>query len=305
MKHFLSSLMLFAALFTGAEEQVKKTEKAPEPVKAVVAGTSLNVRAAANTRSEVLCQIGKDQEVTVFEVKDNWARIQAPESSIVWILSENLKDGVVESECSIYAGPAILYSVVGKLKKGAAIKVVRGSEKWMQIVPPKGISAWVSAKYLEFPEIVVHRPADKIVKEKDEQPVEVVKDKDELAAKVSELKDNREVIASLDPGDKQYYFDKKIVAEKGQHLVTGTITELKKPVENLATHALVVKVDKKYYTVCYLRSSTYKLDEWLGKRVAVQGKQELIAGWQRPVIIASSIRPILGNPTVKMREQKQ
>lgn len=300
MKQFSSFFLLFATFFAISEI---KTVKPLESVKAIVVADSLNVRAIANTRSEVLCQIIKNQEVAVFEVKENWARIQAPRNSIVWIQAENLQKGLIKHECSIYAGPAILYSVIGKLKIGNAVQVVRGSEKWIQIVPPKGIGAWVSDKYLKFPEITVEHRVEKpdLV---EEIPLVKVDPKTDLEAKVAALKDNKKLIASLDPGDKQYYFDKKLANEKGHQLLTGTITKLKKPIANLASHALVIKVDKKYYTICYLRSTTYKLDEWVGKTVAVQGKEELIAGWQHSVIVAESIRPILGKPVFKMNEKK-
>lgn len=308
MKYFFGSMLALFSLMVGAQEAEKKVvekkieEKSPV-VTATVDANSLNVRPIANTRSEVLCQLGKDDEVTVFEVKDNWARIQAPESAIVWVEAKNLRADLVRSECTIYAGPASLYTVVGKLQIGKKVKIVRGSEKWTQIVPPAGISAWVSADYLKFPEILVH--GDKTEKvAKDEKKADKKDDVRDIGEKVGDLKDNKDLIASLDPGDKQYYFDKKLAAEKGFKVVTGTVTKLKKPVENLATHALVIKVDKKFYTLCYLRSTVYELDEWLNKAVSIQGKEELIAGWQRSVIEVNSMHPILGKPVLKMNEKK-
>ena len=153
MKQFIFCSLLFLGTTFGFAQDPKNP--ADKKIEATVTGSGLNVRALANTRSEVLCQLGKDQKITVFEVKKNWARIQAPKDAVVWTQRENIKDGKVAKECSVYAGPAILYSEVSKLKVGEKIEEVRGSEKWVQIVPPEGISAWISAEYIKFPEIEV------------------------------------------------------------------------------------------------------------------------------------------------------
>lgn len=286
MQHFLR-LFLLTLTTVSLFAQTTGTP-ADKSIDATVTGSGLNVRALANTRSEVLCQLRKDQQITVFEIKNEWARIQAPKDAVIWIQAENIKDNKAVKDAPLYAGPAILYSQVSKVKAGQIIEVIRGSEKWKQIVPPKGISAWISAEYIKFPEIKVKETGDT---ENIKKPVEKKKDE--------------EVIASLDPGDKQYYFDKKLATEKGLQLVTGTVSKLKKPIENLATHALIITVNRQYHTLCYLRSSNYKLNEWLNKEVAVQGKQELIAGWKRPVIDVTNIRPIIGKPQLKMKESNE
>lgn len=284
MKQFLLLLFLAGTLTIFAQNP---KNPADEKIEATVTGSGLNVRALANTRSEVLCQLGKDQKITVFEVKKNWARIQAPKDAVVWTQRENIKDGKVAKECSVYAGPAILYSEVSKLKVGEKIEEVRGSEKWVQIVPPEGISAWISAEYIKFPEIKVTKSAPKDSKD---EPKAEDKTKDE------------KVVATLDPGDKQFYFDQKMATEKGLKLIVGTVSKLKKPIENLATHALLIKVNRKHHTICYLRSANYKLEDWVGKEVAVQGKQEMIAGWKHYIVEVSDVRPILGKPELKMKE---
>ncbi len=286
MKRFF--LLLSLVTFTTFAQDAKNP--ADKKIEATVTGSGLNVRALANTRSEVLCQLGKDQQITVFEVKKNWARIQAPKDAVVWTQRENIKDDKVIKEASLYAGPAILYSEVSKLKVGQKVEEVRGSEKWVQIVPPEGISAWISAEYIKFPEIKVTEASSEKATEKVE------------TEKSEEKKSDEKVVATLDPGDKQYYFDKKMATEKGLQLVTGTVSKLKKPIENLASHALIVKVNRKYYTLCYLRSTNYKLEDWVGKEVAVQGKQEMIAGWKHSIVEVSDIRPILGKPELKMKE---
>ncbi len=288
---FLTVLCLTTTIFAANEK------KAEAKVKAIVNATSLNVRVKKSTESEVLCSLSKGAEVTVIAVNDDWAKIVIPKQARVWLESKNQKDGIITKDATLYAGPAVLYSPIGKITKGAKIKKIRGSAKWFQIEPPKQLFAWVGSKFLTFPEI-------KVVKKSDDKkaPVErVITEEKNLENEVKEVKKDK-IIATLKPGDKEFYFNQKQTNDKGLQLVTGTVTKLKAEVKDLATHALVIKVDDNYQTICYLRSKAFKLDEWQGKNVAIKGNVEQIAGWRRPIIIVDSLKEILEAPSIKLKK---
>lgn len=59
-------------------------------------------------------------------------------------------------------------------------------------------------------------------------------------------------------------------------------------------HAIVSKMDKEYFAVCYLHSDSINLDKWIKKRVSVTGMVKFVKGWKRPVLIVDKIRGIMG-----------
>jgi len=266
MKHIFLSLIFLAVLAANATAMSKE-----KPVTAIVKANSLNVRVQPNTKSTILSQVFRGNTLQVVSVDGEWAQVVVPRSAQVWVETKGLKDGVViHNDTPIYAGPAVQYAQVGDLAKGEVVKKILGSERWWQITTSSKMYAWVSRAYLEFPK-------EKAAK---------VEDPNIIPGDVKDIKEG--VVALKD--DKAELEQKKVVSKSPQNNLIGIVTPLKNPLNDLATHALMIKIGEEYHTTCYLRSDVIKLQNWIGKSVVIDGKNELVLGWQRPIVVVSSIR---------------
>ncbi|RFU66512.1 SH3 domain-containing protein [Bacillus sp. V59.32b] len=130
----------------------------------VTAGSSLNLRKSASTRSSLVTRLAKGTQVTVYSGSDGWSRIKA-----------NGKVGYVSSKCLTSAKPpgststktqvstkyinvssgslnlrksaSTRASVMAKLSKGTPVTVYSESNGWAKI-KANGKNGYVSSKYL-------------------------------------------------------------------------------------------------------------------------------------------------------------
>ncbi|MCK5834384.1 MAG: hypothetical protein KAG98_01460 [Lentisphaeria bacterium] len=266
MKHIFLSVVFLSMLTAQAVEISKET-----PVTAIVKANSLNIRVKANTKSTILSQVFRDNILKVVAVQGKWAEVEVPRSAQVWVETKGLENGIViHNDTPIYAGPAIQYDQVGDLAKGEVVKKILGSERWWQITTSSKMYAWVSVEYLEFSK-------KKALK---------TEDPNKIPGDVVDIEGG--VVALLD--DKADLKQKKVVSKSPQNNLIGIVTPLKNPLNELATHALMIKIGDEYHTTCYLRSNIIKLENWIGKSVVIDGKNELVLGWQRPIVVVSSIK---------------
>ena len=144
----------------------KKADKAAEapkptnPEPAVARQNKINVRAQAKINSEVVTHLNKGQLVTVLEeitIKKpgtdepaKWAKIALPASSFAWVNTSfvDANKTVVPKKLNLRSGPGENYSIIGRLEKGAAVKVTDTKGDWSKIEAPAGSYAFVAAHLL-------------------------------------------------------------------------------------------------------------------------------------------------------------
>lgn len=132
----------------------------PEP--GVARQNNVNVRGQASLNSEVVARLKKGDRLTVLEevilskAKQDeparWYRIAIPESVPVWVHSSfvDANSGTVKANrLNMRGGPGENYSVVGRLEKGASVKVIDTKGSWMKIEPPTNATAFVAAHLVE------------------------------------------------------------------------------------------------------------------------------------------------------------
>jgi len=129
---------------------------AQRPVHAVIRADRTNLRAQPSLDSEVLASLRKGEMVEVLGEqtspggKEQWSRVVLPTSVPVWIFSPGVdKAGIVKNE-KIYfrAGPGKNYSVLGHLRRGNSVTILREFDGWLQISPPSGAVAFVASRLL-------------------------------------------------------------------------------------------------------------------------------------------------------------
>nr|DAK16797.1 MAG TPA: SH3 domain protein [Caudoviricetes sp.] len=118
-------------------------------IKYVFNCTSLNVRTSPN--GKIVNSIANKTAVRVYEVRDNWARIQEG----MWVSNNYLSnsvDGHIKSmevtnctSLNVREGAGTNYKVVGTLPVNCVVSVLETNGNWIRI----GTNRWVSKKYLK------------------------------------------------------------------------------------------------------------------------------------------------------------
>lgn len=120
----------------------------------VIAGNRVNIRASDDTSSEVLCQSNDGEEVRVVGEDKMWYMIELPKKALVYIHKRNVerKDstGIVsEDKSNVRTAATQSSTIVGRLKKGETIKIVKGYLDWYEIEAPKNSFGWVRSDYVK------------------------------------------------------------------------------------------------------------------------------------------------------------
>lgn len=107
-------------------------------------------------------QLNKGDTVTVLETitlqkpkegdETNWFRIALPTNVPVWAAAEYLdtnKMTVTANRLNLRAGPGQNHSVLGRVEKGASLKLIERKNDWYKVEPPPGTYAFVAAAFFE------------------------------------------------------------------------------------------------------------------------------------------------------------
>ncbi len=121
----------------------------------------VNVRGAAGLNGEVITQLAKGESVTILEpvtIKAgkgepaNWLKIALPANTPLWVNAAfvGTNDLVTARKLNVRGGPGENFSVLARLEKGAALKVLRKEHEWLEIQAPDGAAAFVVASFIEI-----------------------------------------------------------------------------------------------------------------------------------------------------------
>lgn len=127
---------------------------------AVAKQNNINIRGQANINSEVVGHLKQGEAVTVLkevtlkhpktDEPAKWAQIALPSGMHVWVNSTFLDTNqtVVATKLNVRTGPGENYSVIGRLKKGDAVKALNVKGDWAEIEAPSNAYAFVAAHLL-------------------------------------------------------------------------------------------------------------------------------------------------------------
>lgn len=129
---------------------------------AVARADRVLVRSRPSLKGEVVTRLERGQRVLVFEeglppllasdTVTEWVRIELPAGSRVWVAAEYVDpaEGVVLARLlNVRAGPSEDYAVLGRVSRGAKLSVVGGTNGWLEVLAPPGLSGYVAAHLLE------------------------------------------------------------------------------------------------------------------------------------------------------------
>jgi len=246
-------------------------EEQPAPVKGQVSAEKLNVRVKPGLGRSVVAVLALGDEVEVKSVEGGWMTISAPKSTGVWVAKCFVSGSELKRGATLRAGPGVFYEAFGTAPAKETVKVIDASSgNWLRIEPPSWVAAYASSRYVKLP------PGTelKVKNEAPEQPQQAAPAEDSKAEEQEEeIRERAE--AQL----------------RNDVVVEGTLL----PVSDsraIATHALAAQVNGSFHTLCYLRSGSFNLQLWEGRKVRVKGVQSWIGDWRRPLVEIETITPI-------------
>ena len=147
----ISVLLLAAAAAAPAGDKGKF-----KPYRAGILGERVHVRAGPSRNYTSLKLVSAGDQVWVTGGKGDWAQIDVPADCAVYISSGLVgRDGdvgMVKGErCNVRARPKATADVLGQVSQGTALEVLGAEGDWLKIRPPKGVHAWMSARYVDPP----------------------------------------------------------------------------------------------------------------------------------------------------------
>lgn len=260
----------------------------------VVSATTLNVRVRPATKYTAVAKLVKGDKVRVLRYEKDWYEIVAPEKSSVWISASLVENGFVVKRANLRSGPSVAFSSYRVVDPGEKVSVVDSTrEKWLRIAPPRGLTAWVSAKYIHLNPKAAAKLAGKPL-----APAKTVaggkkKAGGEAAAVVAKggAPEKGGVGAKSAAGN--YAGEKKQEAlpflGKGRDIrVEGTLIRLRSDTAYVA-FAVASKVNGEYFPLCYIHSGKRDISSFENSEVVVSGLQRFVKGWRRPVLDLRSI----------------
>ena len=112
----------------------------------------LNVRIRPDLSATSVALLSAGSEVKVLAEKGQWLEILLPGNAVMWVSALFLdEDGIPEEGSILRSGPSVAYEAYGSIGPTAGKLTVlehSRSGKWLRIVPLKGFSGYVNAKYV-------------------------------------------------------------------------------------------------------------------------------------------------------------
>ncbi|MEA2011950.1 MAG: SH3 domain-containing protein [Verrucomicrobiota bacterium] len=263
---------------------------------------NLNVRALPSQKYEVLCRLQKGETVNILSKHNSWLKIQAPKQSTAWISSNSIEKSQTIKATSVYSGPGILYSKIGKLDKDVSVKIIQQRRKiWTKIKVKPEFVAYVSEKYVDTYYKIFedkNRPNDTVFETEKKKKFKKKPTPDNVPRLKSIAQVDNNLLTPLKSinnlTEKKDNNKKEIVFLGNKTIATfeGMVLALKNNGNSSASHALAIKLKGEYYPTIYLQSKQYDLDGWIGKTVCITGEKNWIEGWKRPILRVKQIKPV-------------
>lgn len=126
------------------------------PFLAEVKSDSVKVRAGQSVNFEEVCELDAGEEVVVTGRSFSWYKIKLPVSATSFISAQyvypvNEQDGeVIGDRVNVRARPDANSTVLGQVRAGENVKILKKTGEWYQIRPLEESSGWIAEDLLAF-----------------------------------------------------------------------------------------------------------------------------------------------------------
>lgn len=270
----------------------------------------VNLRAKADKESEVVGQVNQGESLKVKSFQDQWVEIVPPEKIDLWVHRDFIKENMVTaSKLYVRAGASINYSIVGTLKRGDVVVPKGEFGEWIRISPPAACSLWVSRDLVQAvqpqrPSAPVYVPTASGVPVKTEGPVyasmntptpvvtpsEPVQPVPTIPSAAGYIRTSEEV----KPEAPKAPSDLVLVPLEGQGRTVkrdGILKNVGFVIGRPSSFRLVQMDGNRIETICYVRGNSGQLNNFLNRRLVIQGREYWAQGVKHPVVLVEQIAP--------------
>lgn len=296
---------LVSAMPAAAQAKDEKKESPAPPFWGKVTAEKVNIRMAPGTQGTIIRMAKEGESLLVVGKEDVWYQVAAPENAWCWVRTAAIKktpegEASAKQDTALRADSRLNAPEMGKLAKGAPVKILAEQGEWTKVQAPKSVGVYVRDKYVEFEraydpkadgeiEVTAKPGAAAPARPVDAAPPppkteDVKKEVEALKRKYDEIdKRYREEIAK--PPTPPPAPDKPDAE--------GWLDTVGLYFNRPGTHKLVSSEKK---VICFLKSADpakIKLDAFSNQYVGVRGKSEAAAGLEPlRVITVESVQPI-------------
>jgi len=322
LQNSLLSAALSLAIVSIASAQV--------PIRVI--GERVNMRAKPRLNAEVVIQAQYDDQLTAYEIGEEWIEVVAPEAVNLWVSKkfvQSPQNTIGANRVNVRAGPSINYNIVDTLSLGDSV-VPRGKEiqDWIQIAPTPDSRIWI---HRDFVEILTEMPpaAEKAQTSANKRKKSVKKaDFDEKSASKAKkssrkrkktpkqkaeategVRDNlvaalpTPIVSPSTPAEESTErtipvpppADLKLIPLEGQGRVIEIEGELRPaPLINEAPcrYRVVSWQRNRWQILCHVYGRAAKLRSLQNKKVWIKGRQYWIRDAAAPVLVPDQIREV-------------
>ena len=248
----------------------------------------VNLRARPQPNAEVVGQVASGTVVNVRRLEGDWAQVVPPTNVGVWVKAEFVKDGVVTTDRLIVrGGPGSTFREIGTIPRGTRLLALETRGDWLKCQSPDGVTVWVSATLIAPVQRVV---APKPVIVPQAPPVAAAG----TAAVVHAYGGPGSVV--LPPGLTR----EELAAVLGQGTVAdyqGTVDHVPIAFLHCSSYRLVAQDNHgRATTVCYLRGNDEQMPSFMGRRLAVRGREFWLKAEKAPLLYLDEAKPLVDPP---------
>ena len=279
-----------------------------------VVGQRVNLRATAEATSEVVGQVSEGELLDVKSFQDEWVEVVPPENVDLWVYGELIRDNTVTANSlNVRAGPGLTYSVVGTITRGAVLATRGEHAGWLKIAPTAACSLWVNRLFVQVLQAekmppVSHEPAVKAPEAPKPavpapqpaplpemsgpdiappmapapasapQPVKPAAPAETPAEQPATQLPSNFVLIPLDGQG-------KVVQREGELRLAGFM------IGRPSRFRLIRTDGRRIDTICYVWGNNSQLNDLLGQRLLVRGREYWVKGVRYPVVVPDQIIP--------------
>ncbi|MFC1631785.1 SH3 domain-containing protein [Candidatus Omnitrophota bacterium] len=120
-------------------------------VYATAVTSKVNIRSGQGLNFEILGQLNKYARVIVTGEEFGWYRVKLPQQAKCFVRQDYLNANVVATDLlRVRAGAGTNFNVLGLLKKGQTVRIIKPVGDWQMILPPEGCVGWIKKDYLRL-----------------------------------------------------------------------------------------------------------------------------------------------------------
>lgn len=228
--------------------------------KASINAGVLNVRVKPSSKSDMICQLKRGDEVTVMEKGEEWTAIRLPENSSLYISSPLISEGKLKSNGNLRSGPGVNFQSLGIIPAGTPVNVIEEKNSWSKIsIPALPVKCYVATRYLKFVDIPA-QTAEKTVEKPLPKP---------------DIKKGD--ILSFDNASLQELRKRFVKGTEKNITVTGTLRKTSNKNYG-STYSMESK--GKYYHVAGIIPASVNIDS----EVEISGTARIVNGWKYQLI---------------------